>query len=153
MNTSRKQMIRTVDARLAKLRNLAVHARETPRGGWIKTLRQALGLTAAQLGARLKVTPQAVHELETNESKGSITLASLRRAANAMDAEIIYSIVPRKNLNETLYARARAVAEKRFSTIARSMHLEQQAVDKQELEAQIEDYARELLNRPHELWR
>ena len=99
------------------------------------------------------VTPQAVHELESSERKGSITLESLRRAARAMDAELVYAIIPRQSLQETLQARARSLAEKHFEGVARSMRLEQQGVTATELEEQIDDYARSLMNRPRDLWR
>ena len=42
---------------------------ETPSGGWIKSIRQALGMTAAQLGKRLRTTPQSVLALEKRESR------------------------------------------------------------------------------------
>jgi len=153
MTAIRRQMLRSVDNRLNKLREFSGTARETPKAGWLKTLREALGITTTQLGARLDVTPQAVHELEASERRGSISLESLRRAARALDADVIYVVIPRQSLQKTLEARARLLAERHFEGVARSMRLEQQGVTRQELDEQINDYARSLMNRPRELWR
>jgi predicted DNA-binding mobile mystery protein A len=152
-NKGHAMQVRTVDARIAALRNAAAHARRTPVGGWLKTLRQAFGLTYAQLAQRLHVTAGAIQDLEANERDGSITLARLRKVAEVLDAEVVYMILPRKSIKETLNKRAHELARERIGRVAHSMDLEQQSVTNSEQEQQIEDYARELLNRPRELWR
>ena len=153
MKPTERQRLRSLDDRLRRLRNLAVHAQPPPKGGWVATLRQALGLTAGKLGERLDISSQAISQLERAERTGAISLAKLRELAREMDAEFVYAIVPRTTIKKTLEDRARALATKRLATVARSMHLEQQGVSPKELEAQIEDLAQELLNRPRELWR
>ena len=119
MKSSRRQMLRTLDTRLNKLRNAAAHGRLIPRAGWIATLRQGLGLTIGQLGSRLEITAQGVYKLEKAERKGTITLASLRRAAHAMDAELVYFIVPRNSVQDTIEQRARARSRKSISRRSR----------------------------------
>ncbi|MGH8211593.1 MAG: mobile mystery protein A, partial [Steroidobacteraceae bacterium] len=82
-----------------------------------------------------------------------ITLASLRRAAEALDAELIYAIVPRKNIRDTISARARELAKERVASVAQSMQLEAQGISDKELSERITELARELERRPRELWR
>jgi predicted DNA-binding mobile mystery protein A len=121
--------------------------------GWITTLRESLGLTVAAMARRLKIAPQNVAKLEASERAGTITLASLRRAAEALDADLVYAIVPRKKLRDTIRARARELALQRVAPVAHSMQLEAQGLSKREIKEQIEELARDLERRPRDLWR
>jgi len=98
------------------------------------------------------VKQQSADELEASEKAGTITLASLRRAAAALDADFVYAIVPRRKLRETIAARARALAQERIAPIAHSMRLEAQGLS-EELAEPVEELARDLERRPRELWR
>jgi len=99
------------------------------------------------------VKQQSVDELEKSERAGTITLASLRRAAAALNADLVYAIVPRKRLRETIAARARELAQERIALIAHSMRLEAQGLSDKELAEQVEELARDLERRPRGLWR
>lgn len=143
-----------LDRKLSTLRESAAHLRNArPLGGWIRAIRRGLGMSTIALGRRLKLAQQSVVQLEENEKTNTITLASLRRVAAALDAELVYAIIPRKNLRESITARAREVAAKRVAPIAHSMKLESQGLADDELQGRIEELARELERRPRELWR
>ncbi len=143
-----------LDRKLPTLREAAMHLQNArPVGGWIRAIRRALGMSTSALGRRMKLAQQSVVQLEANEKTETITLASLRRVAAALDAELVYAIVPRKNLRESITARAREVAAKRVAPIAQSMKLESQGLADSELRERIEELARELERRPRELWR
>jgi transcriptional regulator with XRE-family HTH domain len=43
---------------------------------------------------RASVTRQSYAQLETSEERGTISIDSLRRAARALDCELVYFIVP-----------------------------------------------------------
>jgi predicted DNA-binding mobile mystery protein A len=66
-----------------------------PAAGWLRTVRDSLGLTLADLARRLNVTPPAVRAFEKAEAEDRITLASLRRVAVAMECDLVYALVPR----------------------------------------------------------
>lgn len=143
-----------IDRKLPQIREAAsLLAASVPSTGWIRALRQSLGLTAVAFGRRLKVKQQSATELEDSERAGTISIASLRRAANALDADFVYAVVPRKNLRETIAARARQLAKERVAPIAHSMRLEAQGLSEKELSEQVEELARDLERRPRELWR
>jgi len=142
-----------IDRKLKPLRPVAGSLRSSGAGGWIRALRQGLGLSAAALGSRMKLAQQSVVQLEKNERAGAITLASLRRAAEAFDAELFYAIVPRKTLRETIYEQAIKVAREQVAPVAHSMQLEAQGLTDNELEERIKELARELERYPRELWR
>lgn len=143
-----------LDRKLPGLREAALRLRGAkPAGGWIRAIRRALGMSSAALGQRLELAQQSIVQLEENEKTETITLASLRRVAAALDAELVYAIVPRKNLRESIATRAREVAAQRVSPVAQSMRLESQGLTDPELQERIEELARDLERRPRELWR
>lgn len=110
-------------------------------------------MSTRALGRRLELAQQSIVQLEKNERTGSITLGSLRRVAAALDAELIYAIVPRTSVRGSIAARALEVATQRISPVAQSMKLESQGLTERELRERIEELARELERRPRELWR
>lgn len=143
-----------IDRKLPRLRKAAHSlALSAPAVGWIKALRQSLGLTTAAFGRRLKVRQQSADELESSEKAGTITINSLRRAAAALDADFVYAIVPRKSLRSTIASRARELARERVAPIAHTMRLEAQGLSDKQIADQIEELARDLERRPRDLWR
>src|SRR5689334_3463416 len=72
----------------------------TPRGGWVRAIREALGMSAHQLGTRVRVKRQTIENLERSEAHGKITLDSLNRVAKALGCRVVYALVPEKPLNE-----------------------------------------------------
>ena len=108
-------------------------AREVPRPskGWIRSIRQALGVSSGELARRLGTSRQLPLQLEKGEAEDRITLKSLRAVANALDCDLVYALVPRAdNMQELIENRARAEAKDRVLGIEHSMALENQAVGK-----------------------
>jgi predicted DNA-binding mobile mystery protein A len=116
-----------------------------PPGGWIRTIRESLGMSQSQLAARLKITQQALNDLERSEAEGKITLESLRRIANALGCGVVYAVVPEKPLSAVRRERARDLAKKQLSRVSRSMKLEAQGVGEKETNRQLEELTEELL--------
>jgi predicted DNA-binding mobile mystery protein A len=81
----------------------------------------------------------AVKSLEVSEAQGTITLKSLRRAAEALDCIVIYALVPKTSLTEMVDQRAREIALRAIGRVSHSMALEDQQVDR-DLEARIQRY-------------
>ena len=82
----------------------------TPRCGWTKTVRLALGMSSKALGERLGMTAQGVRKLEQAEANGSITLNTLARLAHGLDCEVHYVFIPRTSLVEQVLRRTHEVA-------------------------------------------
>jgi predicted DNA-binding mobile mystery protein A len=97
------------------------------------------------------ITQPSVQRLELSEAEGTIQLSSLRRAAEALDCEVVYALVPRKTLRETYDAAARAVARRELGRVGHSMALEDQAVGDDEDEERLRRFIAEELD-PRELW-
>ena len=140
---------RSLDRALAPFRK-APH-RAPPRG-WIRALRDALGMTAEQLGERMGVKQPSVQRLELSEAEGTIQLSSLRKAAEALDCEVIYALVPRRTLKETYEAAALKVARRELGLVGHTMALEDQATFDEDDEERLKRFIAEELD-PRELWR
>lgn len=124
-----------------------------PKLGWVNMLRTALGMTLTQLAQRMKVSAPTLAKIEKGERAGTVSLNTLRKVANALDCELVYALVPRKDLEQMLTARARAVARRRLATVTHSMRLEAQAPSRKQTKRQFEQLTKELLEeRPRELW-
>jgi predicted DNA-binding mobile mystery protein A len=121
-----------------------------PVRGWIKAIREGLGMSAAQLAKRLGIKQPSVFDLEQSEMKGTIELATLRRIAQSLDCTLVYALVPNKPLETLVHGRARALARCRLAAIGHSMALEDQKVSDEETELQIDEIIRTM--RPSRLW-
>ena len=116
-----------------------------PRRGWINAIRKALSMSTSQLASRIGVTRQAVLDLERRETTGGATLMALEKAAEAMDCVLLYAVIPRESLKDTLWRRATFLAAKRLGRVAHSMKLEKQDVPREEYNSQVTDLAAQIL--------
>jgi predicted DNA-binding mobile mystery protein A len=115
-----------LDRALEPFRTAKTSAR--PRKGWLRAIRQALGMSARELGLRLGTSRQRPLQLEMAEADDRITLKSLRAAADALDCDLVYALVPRSSIDALRTIRLRDEAAKRVLSVEHSMALEDQAV-------------------------
>ncbi len=124
-----------------------------PVKGWIRAIREALGMSGKQLASRLNVSQPRIPKLEQDEASGVVSLKTMRQAAEAMDCVFVYAIVPRKTLEETVRVQARKVAADRMQRVSHTMLLEAQnlSADEQRAshDAAVDELVREM---PKELW-
>lgn len=124
-----------------------------PQVGWIRTIRKALGMTAAQLGRRLGLKRNRIVQLESAEQHGAVSLHTLKSVAEAMDCQLIYALVPKSSLKKIREARAKHVASQIMGRVAHSMSLEAQSVSKDQQNEQMEELIKSLLEgSPKKLW-
>lgn len=126
-----------------------VPAREVtrPRGGWLRAVREALGMSLRQLAERARVSKTAATSAERNEARDAVQLDTLRRLAAAMECELVYALVPRDSFEAIVERQARRIAELRVGRVSESMELEAQGVDEAELDRQIDAVALDLMRR------
>ncbi|HXM44409.1 MAG TPA: mobile mystery protein A [Bryobacteraceae bacterium] len=128
----------------ARFRELGPATRyNSPVRGWIKAVREALGMTTAQLARRLGVKQPSVVAIEQSEGKGAIELATLRRVAEALDCTLVYAFVPNKPLEAMVRDGARQFVCKRREPVEHSMWLEDQQVKGKDSEARLDEVVRE----------
>jgi predicted DNA-binding mobile mystery protein A len=99
-----------------------------PPAGWLRSIREALGMTSAVLGERLGMTASGARKLEQAEAADAITLSTLRRVAEALDCELQYAIVPRRPLRQMRWQQALRLAEQWQQCSSRTMALEAQPI-------------------------
>ncbi|WP_322104853.1 mobile mystery protein A [Paraburkholderia sp. J41] len=128
--------------------------RRAPQRGWMKLIRETLGMTERQRASRAGISPSTLHKAEQAEAEGRITLQRLRRLADELDCELVYALVPRKPLSKVVEERAREIAMQEVSGVAHSMALENQRPTSSRLRKQVEQRMEELLRGPwSDLWR
>jgi predicted DNA-binding mobile mystery protein A len=119
--------------------------KSVPRQGWIRTLREALGMSSYALAKRMGCTRSNIAKLEKREAQGTITLEALTQAAQAMNCKLVYCLVPLEPLDQQLHNQARIVAQHQMRAINQSMELEQQGLSDKQLQQQEDELVEELL--------
>ena len=122
--------------------------------GWIKAIRNAIGMSMLQLGNRLSITKQSVQDIERREKDGSITIKALREAARALDMQLVYGFVPNDgSLDALIEKRATELATKIVLRTSNTMKLENQGNTNTRIEKAIKERAEEIKNEmPKILW-
>lgn len=135
-----------LEARLASLRDRPELAR--PPHGWIRALRDAYGMTTRQLAKRMGKSQSVIVAMEKGEARDSLTLATLRQAAEALDCTLVYALVPNQPIDNVLRNRARKLASQRLSRASHSMALENQGLGSEALERERERLTEDWLSGP-----
>ena len=116
-----------------------------PTVGWIKTIRETLGMNARQLGERCNVTSERIIRIEADEIDGKTTLATLEKVASAMNCRLVYALVPNDGLLKFIENTALNKAQSQLKHISHTMALENQKVSETALKEQIEILKEELI--------
>jgi predicted DNA-binding mobile mystery protein A len=100
-------------------------------------------MSSEQLARRLSLRSQSIDDWEKAEANGSVQLKTLRRAAEALDCNLVYALVPKTSLENTVRSRARRIAIRELGRVAHTMRLEDQGTDAKDREAQVSEYVRD----------
>jgi predicted DNA-binding mobile mystery protein A len=149
MDNGRQRSRRALDRQLQPFVDLA--PRPTPVLGWIRAIRDALGMSGADLARRLGVSQPTITQLEKSETAGTIQLDTLRRVAAAMDCRLVYALVPNESLDGIVRRRARSVAERELAATDQSMRLEAQTPPAELRDDLVAERAEELID-TRRLW-
>ena len=127
---------------------------QPPSRGWVRAIKEALGMTNKQLANRVGVkAPQSVEDMQGYEMRGTIKLQTLRKLADALDCHFVYALVPRKPLQEIRRERAGLVARRSLKRVSHSMKLEDQGIRKKFEESELNRRIERLLaGNPKALW-
>ena len=128
-------------------------AQPRPPKGWVRAIRDALGMTSRQLAARMGYSQSSITGLEQGEEAETISLKTLRQAAEALDCQLVYALVPKATLDETVRRRAQALAEEHLARVHHTMRLENQALREGALADELERLTDSILSgRASRLW-
>ena len=147
-DTARKQYMRIVDRTAQQLETI-----QKPSEGWLSVLRKALGMSGAEVAARMGVSRGAVYQAERNEREGAITINQMQKLAEAMGGRFVYAIVPEGSVEDVIRAQARRKAEARIRRASAHMALEKQSLPSAQTRQRIEELADELVrDMPPDFW-
>lgn len=147
-DAARKQYVRIADAAAGQLATL-----RKPSEGWLVTLRKALGMSGAEVAARMGVSRNAIYQAERNEKDGAITLKQMEKLAEALGGRFVYAIIPEGGVDEVVRLQARRKAEARIRRASSHMALESQSLSAQQTRQKIDDLTEELLREmPPDFW-
>ena len=124
---------------------------EIPPQGWIKTIREFLGMTTTQLAKRIGVSQPRVFAMEKNEK--NIKISTMERIADALDCDFVYAIVPREKFDDIIYKQAQKKAKKILTKFNKNMELKNQFDEKDVLDTILKDIVKDLLYKnARKLW-
>lgn len=115
---------------------------EIPPQGWLKTIREFLGMTTVQLAKKINVAQPRVVALEKNERNTKIS--TMERIADVLNCDFVYAFIPRENIDDIIYNQARKKALKILNKVNTNMGLENQLSYNEDI---LEDLIKELLNK------
>lgn len=95
----RKALVQALDVAITG--GIATASVNAPSKGWLRAARQSLGLTQSKAAKKLGIRQQAYANIEVREQKEKVTLETLRRAAGALDCDLVYAFVPKKAIAPT----------------------------------------------------
>lgn len=149
INNARKRARQRLDERLAPLK--PVDRFRAPPKGWVRAIRDALGMSGVQFARLLRVQPPSVAALEASEASEAIQLKTLRRAAEALDCTLVYALVPNDSLEGAVRVRARKIALRDLARVAHTMKLEAQEASGGSTDERLESYIRDKV-KERDLW-
>ena len=133
MNYWDKKLIREqLDSKLSTLKGFTAQGLKSI--GWIKTIREALGMTSTNLASRVGVNQSRIIHMEKAESDGNIKISTMEKVADALDMDFVYGFVPRTSLNEMVRQHAKKIALHKMERLDNTMRLELQELSSEEKE-------------------
>jgi len=122
--------------------------------GWIQSTRLALGMSLRQLANRIGVSASALSNFEKREQAEAITLATLKKAAHAMDMELVYYFKPKSgSIKNTITQQAKKKAQEILIQSNQTMRLENQETDQDSQDQELKRLTKDLTDKmPTTLW-
>lgn len=145
MAPARARGRRRLDRRMERIRPLVAEPR--PHRGWLRAIRDALGMSTTELATRLGFSQQTISDLERSEEQETIKIETLRRAGDALDCDLVYFLVPRTSLEEAVTQQARRKAARHLGLVAHHSRLENQVVRDEDVATEVDDLAKQLVDR------
>jgi predicted DNA-binding mobile mystery protein A len=127
---------------------------QTPSEGWLRTVRNALGMSGAQLAHKMGVSRARIAQAEQAERRGGVTLRSMHATAEAMGCRFVYAIVPPSRVEDLILAQARKQALAVVGTASQHMALESQTLPNSKIAQEVERLTQEIArDMPADFWR
>ncbi|PHR27111.1 MAG: transcriptional regulator [Desulfotalea sp.] len=119
-------------------------APKPPKDGWIRVIRQTLGMSGALFAKKMGYTRNKISILERKEASGDITINQLKQLAEGLDADLVYCVVPRQDPEKFIDDQAQRKATEIIHRTHQHMSLESQHISNETQEEQIRFLADEI---------
>jgi predicted DNA-binding mobile mystery protein A len=152
MNYGDRKLIREqLDQKLNSIKEAV--SSSMPSQGWIKSIREALGISTAQLGKKVGIDQSRISRIENAEMTGEVKLSTLMKIAKSMDMQLVYAFVPKNSLEDMVYQQARQIALKRMKRLNTTMRLEEQELSSEQKQKALEDMVNKIMiDEPKDFW-
>ena len=104
-------------------------------------------MSTTELADRLGVAQSSIPNVESSELHDTIKLETLRRAADALDCDLVYFLLPHTDLEEAVRRQAKRKAARHLNSVAHHSRLEDQAVTSDDTTAQLDELAMRFIDR------
>lgn len=108
-----------------------------PKDGWIRTMRETLGMNTRQLGERCNLSTERIIRIESDELKNKLTMETLEKIAAAMNCKLVYGLVPSDGITEFIETTALNKAVSQLKYVTHTMALEDQKISDKALNEQV----------------
>lgn len=113
--------------------------------GWIKLLREALGMSTTQLAKRVGIDQSRISRLENAEIDGDLKLSSLKKIAEGLNMRFVYGFIPQSSLEDLVKEQAQKIAQKRMERVNHTIRLKDQELTMQEKAKAFDDLVLKIL--------
>ncbi|PCJ25767.1 MAG: DNA-binding protein [Rickettsiales bacterium] len=138
--STRQLKAKQLEKHLKSLSNIRL-----PATGWVKTIRETLGMNVRQLGQRCEVSGERISRIEADELNSKLTMATLEKVAKAMNCKFVYGFVPNGGIKDTIEKQAEFKAKSQLRRVSHSMALEDQKVSDSAMRNQIKILKEDML--------
>lgn len=135
-----------------RLPSFLIHQLYTEKG-WIKTIREALGMSTSQLARRVGIDQSRISRIENNEVAGDVKLSSMQKIADGLGMKFVYAFIPQQSLEDMVRSQARLMAQKNMNLVNKTMQLEDQELTVEDKARAFDDLVQKILiDDPKGLW-
>jgi predicted DNA-binding mobile mystery protein A len=113
--------------------------------GWIRLLREALGMSTQQLANKVGINQSRISRLENAEIDGDLKLSSLKKIADGLNMQFVYGFIPKDSLENMVLEQAKKIALKRMNRVNHTMRLEEQELSNDEKSKAFQDLVQKIL--------
>jgi predicted DNA-binding mobile mystery protein A len=147
-----KKLIRDQLNRKLKLFRPLLELR-APSTGWIRAIRESLGMTLKELGHRVGLDKSRLSRIEKAETTGEIKISTLEKVAEGLGMRFVYGFASEDDLEVMVRQQAEKIARERLKRVGHSMDLEDQGLVKEEQEKALENLIeRIIIEQPKNFW-
>lgn len=127
--------LKALDKKLSPLKQLVP---VIPRSqSWIRTLREALGMTAQQLAKRIGISQSRIAYMEQNEK--NLKISTLEKVAQSMNCTFVPLFIPNESLEINVRSQAQKKAAEILASVNQNMALENQLSSSEDILSDMTD--------------